>query len=629
MSKPLRVLIVEDSENDALLLIQALKRGGYTPTYERVYTPTNLRTALDTQAWDVVITDYMMPSFSAPAALRTVKESGHDLPFIIVSGAIGENTAVEAMRAGAHDYIMKDNLARLVPAIEREMQEAENRAERRRAEELSGRLGRLLDSASNEIYVFDIETLCFTQANRGAQRNLGFTHDELLRLSLLSIQPDLTESVLRHYLQPLQSGDVEQVMYETEQRRKDGTQYSVEVQLQFSEAENPPVFLAIVQDITLRKQAEESLRESEARFRMMADTAPVHIWMAGADQQFTYFNKRWLGFTGQTLETSLGYTWADRLHPQDREQYFAAYDSAFTERREFSVEYRLRRHDGEYCWFMSQGAPRFLADGTFVGYIGSCIDITRRKAAEEETRAFAARIERSNRELQDFAYIASHDLQEPLRKILVFGNRLLSKYGNTLDDDGKDYLQRMQSAAQRMQNLISDLLKYSRISTQAHAFETIDLNTVIKDVLDDLDVRLEQSQGCVETGDLPNIEGDPVQIRQLFQNVISNALKYHRPEVPPVVKVSCEMIHTDHQPMYQLVIEDNGIGFEPEYGDRIFGFFQRLHGRSEYEGNGMGLAICRKIVERHQGSITATSVPGEGSRFLITLPAQQKDMVKA
>ena len=251
---------------------------------------------------------------------------------------------------------------------------------------------------------------------------------------------------------------------------------------------------------------------------------------------------------------------------------------------------------------------------------------------ERETRQ-RLDLARSNAELQEFAYVASHDLQEPLRKIQAFGDRLQVKYSEVLTEQGRDYLQRMQSAAERMQALINDLLTLSRVTTRAQPFVTTNLKHVAQEVLSDLEVSIQQADGRIEVGELPILEADPIQMRQLLQNLIGNALKFYREGEPPVIKIySRQLTDWEQRPTQginkmercQILIEDNGIGFDEKYLDRIFNAFQRLHGRSEYEGTGMGLAICRKIVERHDGSITAQSLLDRGSTFIITLPLQQR-----
>jgi PAS domain S-box-containing protein len=265
-------------------------------------------------------------------------------------------------------------------------------------------------------------------------------------------------------------------------------------------------------------------------------------------------------------------------------------------------------------------------------------DISDRKRIEEKLKIYSAKLERSNRELQDFAQVASHDLQEPLRKILAFGDRLKTKAFESLDEDCRDYLQRMCNAAARMQTLITDLMAFSRIEIKGQAFVPTDLGVIAREVSADLETRIEQAGGHVEIDQLPIIDADPMQMRQLLQNLISNSLKYFRVGVPPVVRIysqevdapSLESMDGSALPgqLCQLLVEDNGIGFDEKYLDRIFNVFQRLHQKGEYEGTGVGLAICRKIVDRHGGAITARSTPGQGTTFVVTLPCMQSKEVK-
>lgn len=249
------------------------------------------------------------------------------------------------------------------------------------------------------------------------------------------------------------------------------------------------------------------------------------------------------------------------------------------------------------------------------------LDVTEWRQVEEDLRNTAHKLQLSNIELQNFAYIASHDLQEPLRKVQAFGDRLKAKYAANLDEQGQDFLERMQNAAKRMQTLIQDLLIYSRLSSQAKPFENVNLNEVLSDVVNDLEIRVRETHAQIDCGELAVIEGDPTQLQQLFQNLLSNALKYHREGVAPQIKISG---HTLVDNKYEIRVSDNGIGFDEKYLDRIFGFFQRLHGKTSYEGTGMGLAICKRIVDRHNGTITAISQVGQGATFIVTLPLKQR-----
>jgi signal transduction histidine kinase len=258
--------------------------------------------------------------------------------------------------------------------------------------------------------------------------------------------------------------------------------------------------------------------------------------------------------------------------------------------------------------------------------------VLQRQKSEEQMRAMARKLERSNKELQDFAFVASHDLQEPLRKIQAFTDRLTSTGIAETNEQARDYLERINRAAERMQRLINDLLAFSRVETRGQAFVQTDLGQVVRDVLSDLETRIEQTDASVELGELPSIEADPTQMQQLFLNLIVNAIKFHKEGIPPVVRIEAQPVpppdgippeQARGNDFWRVTVQDSGIGFEQKYAERIFNIFERLHGRDKYEGTGMGLATCRKIVERHHGTIEASGVLGKGSTFVITFPARQ------
>jgi signal transduction histidine kinase len=276
-----------------------------------------------------------------------------------------------------------------------------------------------------------------------------------------------------------------------------------------------------------------------------------------------------------------------------------------------------------------RGAQDYLVKGKFNSelLVRSVQYAIERKKSENEIKKTVAslremtlRLEESNRALQDFAFIASHDLQEPLRKVISFGGLLKQKYGELLGSEGGSHLDRMINATHRMQTLLSMLLDYSRVTMKAEPFREVDLTDIVHEALSDLEVRREKTGGDVDVGPLPSIAADPTQMRQLFQNLIANALKFHKEGVRPIVKVRARTEGHCHV----ISVEDNGIGFDEKHMEKIFAPFHRLHGRtSPYDGAGMGLAICKKIVDRHGGSITAKSAPGEGAVFTITLPLKQ------
>jgi len=304
----------------------------------------------------------------------------------------------------------------------------------------------------------------------------------------------------------------------------------------------------------------------------------------------------------------------------------------------FLASGKLHNHETVFMRKDGQKMPVLLscsvmddASGNVKSIVITAKDITDRKLIEDALVSQTRKLTRSNTELKEFVYIASHDLQEPLRKMCAFSDRVINKYSSVLDDNGKDYLERIINAGVRMQTLINDLLSYSRVTTKAKAFNTVELNKIADDVVSDLQIRIEQTNGTVDVGLLPTIEAEPTQMRQLFQNMIGNGLKFHRPDTPPQIKVyatirgqKTENSWEDELEICDLTFQDNGIGIEEQYHKRIFGVFQRLHGKDEYEGTGVGLAICQKIVEQHNGEIKVESTMGVGTKFILSLPVKQK-----
>ena len=266
------------------------------------------------------------------------------------------------------------------------------------------------------------------------------------------------------------------------------------------------------------------------------------------------------------------------------------------------------------------------------GLVITFSDITEQKLQQREIDERTLELKKSNEELEQFAYVASHDLQEPLRKVRAFGDRLATKYSSVLDDTGKDYIQRMQNAAARMQTLIEDLLQYSRVSRKTKEFATIDLNKVLQEVIEDLDESIDEKKAIINAVPLPLIKGDFIQMKQLFQNILSNAIKFSNTEIPPLITINVTIdtsknhLHSSfYQEYWKITISDNGIGFDKQYREKIFTIFQRLHGKQEYKGTGIGLAICSRIVESHYGSIVADSESGQGACFTIYLPKLTND----
>jgi two-component system sensor kinase FixL len=377
----------------------------------------------------------------------------------------------------------------------------------------------------------------------------------------------------------------------------------------------------------------EALAESEARKHAILESALDPIVTIDHEGVITEFNRAAESVFGHSRTTVLGTRPSEVLFPPPSmagqqvriDRYLEAGEGSMLGKR---TEVTAVRASGEA--FPAEMAMTLNYEHGKPLMTFFIRDIGDRKRAEEEQARYAADLERSNQELEQFAYVASHDLQEPLRKIRTFGDRLATSCAAALDPTGRECLERMQTAAERMQSLIQGLLTLSRVTTKGQEFVPVDLAAVAAEVVSDLEVQIQQVQGRVELGRLPSIMADPLQIRQLLQNLIGNALKFRREDEPPVVRVHARFVgDREGRPardalageQCRLVVEDNGVGFEEKYAERIFGVFQRLHTREAYPGTGIGLAICKKIAERHGGSIAARSTPGQGAVFTVLLPA--------
>jgi two-component system CheB/CheR fusion protein len=394
-----------------------------------------------------------------------------------------------------------------------------------------------------------------------------------------------------------------------------------------------------IEDITEHREAGKLLSERESWFRNMANQAPVMIWAAGTDRRKNFFNDTWLKYTGRTLSDEQGFGWRDQIHQEDVHHYLKIFNDAFDKQQPFTCEYRLKRADGMYRWIYDEAKPTYTRDKEFSGYIGSCSEIHDKKLLHEDLEQRVNQrtldlqqmnldLQRSNNELQQFAYVASHDLQEPLRKILTFADRL-QKYNSALPPAALSFADKIVDSSKRMRKLIDELLNFSRTSRSGQKYEKVDLQILLNTVIADFELIIGEKNATINYNELPVIDAIPVQMEQLLHNMISNALKFAKHNVPPVINITAknptEEVLASYGldgsvPHIEMVFSDNGIGFAPEYADQIFDIFQRLNYKQDYPGTGIGLALCRKIVSNHRGKIFAKGEENEGAEFKILLP---------
>ena len=380
----------------------------------------------------------------------------------------------------------------------------------------------------------------------------------------------------------------------------------------------PSSILFVAQDITDQLQSEEELKKSKELISDVEHMLEFGTW-------------EWDFARGKITEDEAYQTFIQQIIPEDRDRAGAVIRSAMDEKTDFEVEYRILAATGEEKIFHSKGKAVLGDNGQLMKMIGVTSDVTRVTRFRTEIENYVAELNRSNKELEEFAYVASHDLQEPLRKIVTFSDRLLAKFGDVLGPEGTAYLSRMTVATENMRLLIDNLLEFSRITRSADVFALTDLDDVLKDAISELELKIEEAGAKIIHEKLPDIVCNGPQIRQLFINLLGNSLKFRRANVPTRIHVASRPLSgpekaaqgfSTQREYYKITVTDNGIGFEKEYADRIFLIFQRLHGKSEYPGSGVGLAICKKIVDQHGGAIHADSTPGEGSVFTVILPVQ-------
>jgi PAS domain S-box-containing protein len=385
--------------------------------------------------------------------------------------------------------------------------------------------------------------------------------------------------------------------------------------------------LTTATDITLQKTSEQAIRQSEERFRTLAETLPQLVWMTDEKGTYQYASSQWMEYSG--LDPYAESTWQKLVHADDISKMMQMWEKSLQTGITYRTEARLRNRAGEYRWHIVEGEPVRNEEGKILKWIGAFTDIHYQKESEQKLEALVAErtldLERSNEDLQQFAHVASHDLKEPVRKIKTFTSRLQEELNETLNEKGRLYLSKIQGAADRMFTMIDGVLTYSTFNAAEQISEYVDLNKVIKNIEIDLEVIFQEKHAIIHYKDLPVLDGSPILIYQLFYNLINNSLKFVKTGVPPNISVTSKTVYCHEQPFAQIMVEDNGIGFEQDQAEKIFNTFARLNSKDKYEGTGLGLALCKKIVQRHDGTIEASGLSNKGAVFTINLPLKQTD----
>jgi PAS domain S-box-containing protein len=482
---------------------------------------------------------------------------------------------------------------------------------RRRAERASLLLGAIVDSSDDAIISKDLNGT-ITSWNQSAERLFGYTAAETVGKPIaILIPPDRLDEEPA-ILSRLRRGErVDH--FETIRRRKDGSLLDISLTISpVRDAQGNIIGASkIARDITERKRIQNALLASEASFRQLADAMPQIVWTAGPDGRLDYYNDRWYQFTSQARGPLRHDHRRSMFHPDDLGPCREAWSAAVGSGNPFNSEYRLwDAHDRRWRWFIGRALPVRDAGGTIVKWFGSSTDIDDQKLIEENLR-------HANQNLEQFAFSVSHDLQEPLRSVKIYSELLVSTYTSDLDSQALQYLDYLREGANRMEALVRDLLVYTRVLKVEASTEATDTGEILRGTLDSLAAAVAETGAQITIDPLPVLPVCGAHLQQLFQNIIGNAIKYRSRERTLVIHVTAQYQNGS----WLFAVSDNGIGIDPEYQEKIFGLFKRLHTSDEYSGTGIGLAICQRIVDGYHGRIWVESEPGRGSTFKFTLPA--------
>ncbi|MFL6447684.1 MAG: PAS domain S-box protein [Bryobacteraceae bacterium] len=484
--------------------------------------------------------------------------------------------------------------------------------DRKRADDAKLLLSAIVDSSDDAIISKDLNGY-ITSWNKSAERLFGYSAAEAVgqQVATLLIPAD-RQNEEPEILTRLRRGErVDH--FETKRQHKDGT--LLDISLTISPVKDPNGRIVgaskIARDIGESKRLEAVLLASEGRFRQLADAMPQIVWTARSDGRVDYFNSRWYEFTGFDRDRYGNASWESVLHPDDLERCREAWDASVRSGQPYNLEYRLfDRRESRWRWFVGRAVAVRETEGGAWKWFGACTDIDEQKRVQEDLR-------RANYDLEQFAFSASHDLQEPLRSIKIYSELLSRRHADLINEDAKAFLAFVQQGATRMELLVRDLLTYTRASALEAEHETACANDALQAALANLAGAIAETGAVIQADPLPTVPVHALHLQQLFQNLIGNAIKYRSPERLPAVHVTAQR----QKGFWSFAVSDNGIGIESQYKENIFGLFKRLHTTDDYSGTGIGLALCRRIVDRYGGRIWVESEPGEGSTFRFTLPA--------
>jgi PAS domain S-box-containing protein len=499
---------------------------------------------------------------------------------------------------------------------------------------------RLNDFFPGIIFIYDLDSNRVAYVNKRVASTIEFTTSEILQggnLSNLIYHEDI-DLINEKIQQVLMLGEGKELSFNCRLHHKTENckYFRLTARMMQQNTATSLAILFFAEDISEKVKIEKESEEMAGLFRDTEDLLQFGSWSwdLGSDSlEWTQGMYDLVGYTRTELAPLNGSFYFQLVSAEDKERFAQVLDNAIKMQSGFEHEYVLKTKLGDERNVFTKGKVIANAKGEVKKIVGITRDITALKNLERERERTFKELNRSNKELEEFAYVASHDLQEPLRKIATFNERLRKKFGDLLGIEGKAYLDRIISSTDNMRMLIDNLLEFSRITRSSQAFELCNLNTIIREAIADQELKIEETGCVIHVSNMPSIEAVPMELKQLFTNLIGNAIKFRKKDLAPTILIRSEKINRAEKNYFHLPVErvffkfevkDNGIGFEEEYSEKIFQIFQRLHGKTEYAGSGIGLAICKKIVDNHEGTIFTQSSLGQGATFTLILPEKQR-----
>ncbi|MGB9978406.1 PAS domain S-box protein [Methanobacterium sp.] len=606
----IEILLFEDNPGDTGLIEFMLEEStDFSYELKNVETLDEGLKLFKYHSFDIILLDLGLPDSDGIETFIEVNRECHETPIIILTGLTDEKTGINAVKMGAQDYLIKGQVESTL--LERSIKYS---IERKKAEEKIQIFANIVESSDDAIITKSFDGTV-TSWNRGAEHIYGYSSDEIIGKPISLLESDIFKGETKRLIEKIKNG--ERIRhYETLRLKKDNTLINVSITLSpvFDTSGELVAISTIARDITEKKRAEEDLKLANRYNRSLIEASLDPLVTIGPDGKINDVNYSTELITGYARDELIGTDFSDYFTEPEKAR--EVYQQVFQDEKVFNYALEIKHRKGHVTPVLYNASVYRDESDDIIGIFAAARDITERKQAEEKLKEIIEELERSNYELQQFAYITSHDLQEPLRTIASYTQLIERRYRAKLDDDADEFIDFIVEAAVRMKDMIQGLLYYSRVGTKGGELKSTNTEKLLEIVLYNLNASIKENNVTVTHDKLPLVVADEGQFIQLFQNLISNAIKFKRDNEYPKVHISANRNENE----YIFSVADNGIGIDSQYFNRIFEVFKRLHTNIEYDGTGIGLSISKRIIERHGGRMWVESEEGKGSIFYFTIP---------